>query len=164
MSIKPAVTPLPLNPPAGNVTLEIVTFEFPVFVRVVVRELLLFTFTSPKARLLGVALNRAVAAVPVPLNPIASGEFVALLTSEAEPLTAPPVIGANITLNVVFPPAAIVTGRERPFVLKPVPARLACVIVTLAFPPFVRVTICELLFPVITLPKLTLEGFAASWA
>lgn len=32
----------------------------------------------------------------------------------------------------------------------------------LAFPPFVKVTVCELLFPVITLPKLTLVGLGVS--
>jgi len=162
--IKPEVTPLPLNPAPVKITLEMVTFEFPLFFRVVVSELLLPKFTLPNGKLVGVALSSAVEAVPVPLNAIASGEFGALLTSETDPLTAPAVVGANTTLKVVFPPAAIVFGKERPFVLKPVPVTLAAVIVKLAFPPFDSVTVCELLFPVITLPKLTLDGFAVSCA
>ena len=160
--IKPEVTPLALNPAPVKVTLEIVTFEFPLFFRVVVSALLLPVFTLPKGKLVGVAPSRVVEAVPVPLNAIASGEFGALLTSETDPLTLPAVFGANTRLNVVVPPAAIVFGREMPFVLKPAPVTLACVIVKLAFPPFVSVIGCELLFPVVTLPKLALEGFAAS--
>ena len=162
--IKPEVTPLALNPAPVTVTLEIVTFEFPLFFRVVVSALLLPVFTFPKGKLVGVAPSRVVEAVPVPLNAIASGEFGALLTSETDPLTLPAVVGANIRLNVVLPPAAIVLGRGRPVVLKPAPVTLACVIVKLAFPLFDSVIGCELLLPVITLPKLTLEGFAASCA
>lgn len=41
---------------------------------------------------------------------------------------------------------------------------MACVIVTLAFPPFVNVIGWELLLPVITLPKLALAGFAVNCA
>lgn len=137
-----------------------VTLELPVFFKVVVSELLLFTFTFPNARLDGVAVKVAVAAVPVPLRVIARGEFGALLTSETDPLTAPALVGANATLNVVLAPAAIVLGNERPLELNPVPLTLAAVIVTLALPPFDRVIVCELLFPVITLPKFTLDGFA----
>lgn len=119
------MTPLPVKLPAGNVTLEIVTLEFPVFFRVVVNALLLFTFTLPNAKLLGVAVKVAVADVPVPVNDIASGEFGALLTSETDPLALPAVVGAKTTLNDVLPPAGIVLGSERPFVLKPVPVTLA---------------------------------------
>jgi hypothetical protein len=142
------------------VTLEKVKFELPVFFKVVVIELLLFTSTFPKARLEGVAVNIAVAAVPVPLSAIARGEFGALLTSETDPLTAPVLVGANATLNVMFAPAAMVVGSERPVELNPVPVTLAAVMVTLALPLFDNVTVWELLLPVITLPKLTLEGFA----
>jgi hypothetical protein len=142
------------------VTLEIVTLELPVFFRVVVSELLLFTSTFPKGRLEGVAVKIAVAAVPVPLRAIARGELGALLTSETDPLTLPALAGAKATLNVVFAPAAMVAGNERPDELNPVPVTFAAVIVTLALPLFDNVTVCELLLPVITLPKLTLDGFA----
>jgi len=153
-----------VNPAPVAVTLETVTFEFPLFFRVVVSALLLPVFTLLKDKLLGVAPSRTVEAVPLPLNSMASGEFGALLTSETDPVTPPAAVGVNTTLTVVFPPAAIVFGNERPFVLKPVPVTLADEIVKLAFPPFESVIVCELLFPVITLPKLTLDGFAASCA
>jgi hypothetical protein len=156
------LTPLAENPVPDGVTLEIVTSELPVFFKVVVSELLLFTSTLPKARVEGVAVKIAVAAVPVPLSVIARGELGALLTNETEPLTLPALVGANATLNVVFAPTAIVCGNERPVELNPVPVTLAAVIVTLALPPFDSVIVCELLFPVITLPKLTLDGFPES--
>ena len=45
--VVPALTPLELNPVPVVVTLETVTFEFPVFVSVVLKELLPATFTFP---------------------------------------------------------------------------------------------------------------------
>lgn len=162
--IKPDVTPLAVIPAPVTVTLEIVMFEFPLFFRVVVRELLLPVFTLPNGKLFGVAPSRVVEAAPVPLSAMARGEPGASLTNETDPLTLPAMVGANTMLNVVLPPAAMVFGRGRPVVLKLAPVTFACVIVKLAFPPFVSVIGCELLFPVITLPKLALEGFAVNCA
>ena len=162
VNVSPAETPLALNPAPDTVTLEIVTFEFPLFFRVTVNELLLPSITLPNGKLVGVAPSRVLEATPVPLSASASGEFGALLTSESDPLTAPADAGANTTLNVEFPPAAIVFGMVSPVVLKPAPVIFAVVIVTLAFPPFDKVIVCELLFPTVTLPKLALVGFAES--
>ena len=47
--------------------------------------------------------------------------------------------------------------------LKPAPERFTCEIVTLEFPLFVSVTVCVLLVPTTTLPKLKLVGLAVSW-
>jgi hypothetical protein len=107
-----------------TVTLEIVTFEFPLFVSVVFKELVVPTFTFPKLRLVGFAPSRKVGAIPVPLKEITSGEPRELLTSETEPVTAPAAVGANTTLNEAFPPAAIVVGTVR-VVLKPGPETIA---------------------------------------
>jgi len=52
------VTPLTLNPVPVAVTLEIVTFEFPLFVSVTLNELVLPTFTFPKFKLAGFAPSR----------------------------------------------------------------------------------------------------------
>jgi hypothetical protein len=87
-----------------------------------------------------------------------------LLVSETDPLTLPVVVGANTTLNVVFLPTAIVAGTVNPLMLNPLPDTVACEIVTLALPPFVKLIICELLWPVVTLPKLALVGAAANCA
>ena len=45
---------------------------------------------------------------------------------------------------------------------KPAPAVVACEIVTAAVPVFVKVSVCRLLDPVATLPKLKLVALAAS--
>lgn len=84
-----------------------------------------------------------------------------MLTSDTDPLTVPADTGANTALNVVLLPALIVAGTLNPVMLKPTPGvTLACVIVSVAVPPFVRLIVCELLFPVTTFPKLALVGFA----
>ena len=160
----PELTPLPLNPAPVKVTLEMDIFEFPLLMSVVVSKPLPPTVTLPNGKLAGIALSREVDAVPVPLTGSPIGEFGALLTSETDPFTVPADMGANTMLNDVVPPAAIVTGTERPAVLIPAPAVLACVIVTLAVPPFFSVIICELLLPVMTLPKFVLAGLAVSCA
>jgi hypothetical protein len=56
---------------------------------------------------------------------MARGEPGALVTSDTEPVTLPEELGANIALNVVVLPGAIVTGTTRPLMLKPVPDTLA---------------------------------------
>jgi hypothetical protein len=157
-----ALTPLALNPVPEAVTPEMVTLEFPLFVRVTLSELVALTFTLPKLRLVGFAPNRNVAATPVPLSPIVRGEPGALLTSETEPVTLPAVVGVNTASNVVLAPTAIVCGMLRPVMLKPVPATVACEIVALAVPVFFKVIVCEPLFPVMTLPKLAFDGVAES--
>jgi hypothetical protein len=162
VKVKPEPTPLGVNADPTTLTLEIVMFVFPLFVTVVVSELLVVKSTTPKGKLVGLASSKVIAALPVPVNGIASGELGASLTSETDPLTAPAVVGAKTTLKVVFPPAAITLGKERPLVLKPAPVTLACVIVKLEVPSFVSRIVCELLSPVITLPKLALGGFAVS--
>ena len=155
--------PLALKPVPEAVALVIVTFEFPVFVSVTFSELLLPSLTLLKFKLEGLALSCCVAVWPVPLKVIESGEFGALLTREMEPLALPLVVGENTTLNVLFPPGLIVIGSDGiPLRLKLLPVTFACVIDTTAPPPFVNVIVCELLLPVLTVPKFALAGFAAS--
>ena len=117
--------PLALRPVPVTLTLEIVTFAFPLFVRVALSELLLPIFTFPKLRIVGLAPSKNVAATPVPLKGIATGELGALLSSETEPVALPEVLGAKTALNVMLFPAAIVTGTVRPVMLKPGPETLA---------------------------------------
>lgn len=85
-----------------------------------------------------------------------------MLVIETLPLALPGAVGENLTVNVVFAPALIVVGTDKPDVLNPVPDALAAVIVTLAVPEFVSVITCEPLPPTTTLPKLNAEGFALS--
>ncbi len=159
----PEVTPLALKPAPEIVKLDTVTFEFPVLVRLALSKLLLPKFTLPKLRLVGLAVSRKVAVTPVPLRAIVSGELGALLTSETVPVTLPAAPGVKATLNVALLPAAMVSGTARPVMLKPLPDTVAWEIVTLALPALDNLMVCELLVPVTTLPKLALEGVAASW-
>src|SRR6266851_5113604 len=91
-----------------------------------------------------------------------SGEPGALLVMEALPLALPVAEGANCALKVVLPPAASVSGTDKPVMLKPVPEALAAEIVTLAVPELLNVRVCVPLLPTSTFPKLKLEGLAVS--
>ena len=133
-------------------------------VSVVVNELLLPTLTFPKLKLDELSPRTRVAAAPVPLREIVSGELGALLTSVIDPVTLPAALGPNAALNVAALPAAMVTGAVIPVVPKPVPETVTEEIVTVAEPPFVRLTVCELLVPVVTLPNAAVFGVAANCA
>jgi hypothetical protein len=148
----------------NTVTPEIVTFEFPLLVSVVVNEPLLPTFTFPKLKFDELSPRTRVAATPVPLKEMASGELGALLTRVIVPVTLPAVFGPNTALNVAALPAPIVTGAVMPVVLKPAPVTVTEETVTDALPPFVRLMVCELLVPVDTLPNAAVVGVAASCA
>ena len=50
-----------------------------------------------------------------------------------------------------------------PLMLNPAPLTFACETDTAAEPVFDKVIVCELLLPVLTVPKLALDGFAESW-
>jgi hypothetical protein len=152
--------PLALKPVPDTVTPEIVTFEFPLFVTVEVIDPVLPTFTLPKLKVELLSPRTRVEATPVPLREIVSGEFGALLTSVTDPVTLPAALGPNTALNVALLPAPIVTGAVIPVVLNPAPETATEEIVTVALPPFVSVTVCELLVPVVTLPNAALLGVA----
>lgn len=131
-------------------------------VSVEVSELLFPTLTLPKLSVELLSPRTRVAATPVPLSEIESGELGALLTRVIVPVTLPAAPGAKTALNVAALPAAMVTGAVIPVTLKPAPVTVTEEIVTVALPPFVRLTLCELLVPVVTLPKAALVGVAAN--
>src|SRR5713101_7684702 len=116
--------PMRLPAPVGaavTFTLEIVTFEFPLLVKVAPSWLLLPTFTAPKPRVAGFAPSRNVAATPAPLKGIASGELDALPTTDTLPDALPAPAGANAALKFVLCPGLSVKGRVRPLIEKPFP-------------------------------------------
>jgi hypothetical protein len=155
------VKPLRLNPAPEAVACEIVKLVLPELESVIVSELLLFTSTLPKLRLLGLAPSCP--CTPVPLNPIVIGESEALLVKATLPLKLPADVGTKVTANEVLAPAFRVTGKLKPAKLNPLPEALACEIVRLAPPEFESVMVCELLPFTETLPKLKFAGLAASW-
>jgi hypothetical protein len=93
-----------------------------------------------------------------------SGEFGALLTRVIAPVTLPAELGPKTALNVAPLPTAMVTGAVIPVVLKPTPVTVTEEIVTVALPLFVRLTVCELLVPVVTLLNAALDGVAFNCA
>src|SRR6266852_6671611 len=90
------------------------------------------------------------------------GELGASLTREMLPDTLPVAVGANCTLNVLDCPAARVSGKVSPLMLKPAPVKVPCAMVKLALPELVKVRFCTPVLPTSTLPKLTLGGVTES--
>jgi hypothetical protein len=160
LKVSPELTPLTVKPAPEMLAAEIVTLEFPVFVRAALKSLLLPTFTLPKLRFDVLNVSKCVPAAPVPLNAIVNGELGALLVSEIEPVTAPATVGVKTALNVLFEPVGIVSGVLRPVIVKPAPLTVAPDITRLAVPLFVSSIVCELLVPVETLPKPAVPGTA----
>src|SRR5258708_2478208 len=115
------------------------TLELPVLVSVTLCAALLPTVTSPKLRLVGLALSCKVAATPVPLSGMFAGEPGALLTSETPPVTPPGFTGENATLKLVLWLGARVRGIVNPLNANPLPETVACEIERLAVPEFVNV-------------------------
>jgi hypothetical protein len=95
-----AVSPLTVNPAPLGAIWETCTAAFPELVSVTCCVELPPTATLPKLRLVGLAVNCPVGAVPpVPLNGIFNVGFVgSLLTTAMLPLAAPEAVGANVTV------------------------------------------------------------------
>ena len=94
----------------------------------------------------------------MPATGALAGELAALLTIETLPLTRPEAVGANVTLKLVFCPAAIVTGRESPLILNCGCGVVIWETVTLDEPVFVRITGRVLRLPSTTSRKSVLAG------
>ena len=157
-----APVPFALNPAPVTSTLARVMLTFPVFVSVTPRAPLLPTGTLPKSRLVVLELSDGADAMPMPLVAIANGELGASLTTEIEPVAFPADVGANTTLKAAFWPAAMLIGSVRPDVLNPAPVTFALEIITLVFPPFCSVMVCEFLEPAATSENRALIGAAES--
>src|SRR5216684_4550154 len=145
--IVPGVTPLVLNPVPVAVTLEIVTFEFPVFVSVVLNEPVFPTFTFPKPRLVGLMPRVNVAATPMPLRPTDVGEVGALLTIEMLPEAEPTEVGWKATVIVVCCPALTFKGSENPLTVKAEPVSVNWVMLNVAVPVLVMIKTWDELLP-----------------
>jgi len=87
------------------------------------------------------------------------GELVALLVTATFPVTAPAVVGANVTTRVAVWLGVRVVPLT-PVALKPVPVAVTPEIITFEFPVFVSVTFTDALLPSLTLLKLKLDGLA----
>ncbi len=102
-------------------------------------------------------------ATPVADSATKVGELLALLTIEMLPVTLPVLVGTKLALKVARPPpAATVSGSERPPMLKPGPVAVTCDTQMGVVPGLSRVTVFVLLSPNMTLPKLALVGLTLS--
>jgi hypothetical protein len=104
------------------------------------------------------------AAVPDPLSGTDSVGSAALELVTKFPVTLPPTLGANVTLNVTLWFAESVTGEAIPAKLNPDPLDDICEMVNAEPPTFVSVAARVLLLPVAIGPKFRLVGLAASCA
>ena len=123
-------------------------------------ELLLPTVTLPKLRVEGLALSSRVTPVPDREMMVAGDQRLFAVQMVIVPVTLPVEVGVNVALKLVLCPAARVSGRDSPDLLKPAPVTLACEIVRLAAPELVRVTVWVTVPPTTTFPKLMLAGRA----
>jgi len=102
-----------LNPVPMTVTLEIVTFEFPLFVSAALNELLLPTFTLPKLMFVGSHKQESWGHA-VPLREMPAENQERLLTTEMDPPAAPAAVGEKTALNVTLVPAQWSAARSDP--------------------------------------------------
>jgi hypothetical protein len=115
---------------------------------------LLPTATLPRLRVAGVTVSCPAVVVPVPDRVTDRLEFDASDVSDTVPVAAPADFGLNMTLNDALSPAASLSGRINPLILKAEPVTGACVIVRLDPPTLVRVSDLVALVLTFTLPKL----------
>ena len=133
------VMPETVSPEPVSLTLEIVSGESPELARRIVWVVVAPVGTSPKLTDDGVRVSCGdEEAVPVALQPIASGEFAALLVTVNCPEAFPAAVGLNIALMLALAPAARVTGKERPESETPAPEADTAEIVMLDEPEFAR--------------------------
>jgi hypothetical protein len=113
------------------------------------------TVTLPKLKLDGVMLNAACTPVPVTgITALAPWVFETVTF----PLTFSLLVGLNFTVIDVACEGVKVTGVVIPETLTSFAFTVTWEIVTLVFPVFVILTLCEPELPVVTFPKATLDG------
>ena len=78
---------------------------------------------------------------PTPASEIDSGEFAAVLITDAIPVAFPATVGVNVTLKLAACPADNVTIGAEPLRVKPLPVTLTWEMLTVALPVFVSVTL-----------------------
>lgn len=81
---------------------------------------------------------------------------------ETLPLAALVDVGVNCTPRVMLCPAGKVFGSDSPLIANPLPVTLAAVRSRLVFPLLIRVTLSELVWPMVTLLKFKAVGESVS--
>src|SRR6266849_9360527 len=140
---------------------EVTVTEAPVAVRLPLREALALTTTLPKLSVPG-ETDSWPAAAPVPDRAMLRVELDASERIARLPLTAPPVVGANVTVKVTLWLEFRVVGSVSPVIEKPAPVAFACEMVTADPPVLVNVSDRLVVLPPCTLPKERRVGVAQS--
>ena len=153
--IPPMPKPLPVTLPCVIVRLAV-----PVLLKETLRLLVVPSVTLPKLMLVGFVVSCP--CVPVPLSEMVVGELDASLMSETLPVALPAAVGAKVAVKDVLCPVVRVRGSVRPLIENPLPVTLAWVIVRLAVPELLKLTVRLLVVPTLTLPKLTLVGLGVN--
>jgi hypothetical protein len=143
------------------VTLVMVRLPVPVLVRVTVCcELVVLITWVAKVRLVGESDTAGVPPTPVPVSVTCCGLFAALSVSVTVPLKVPALGGVKVTEMVQFVPASTLDPQVLAWAKLVLATML--VIVSVALPVLVRVTVCAaLVVPTLTLLKVKLAG--ESW-
>jgi hypothetical protein len=136
LNVTGVLAPLSANPVPLSVIPEICTLLFPVFVTFTGNDAELPAFTLPNGKLVVLNESVRVAATPVPLSAIVTGEFDALLTTLTLPVTAPDALGENCTLKLLDCPVPSETGKLSEPLLNPLPVTFTCVIESVPVPLF----------------------------
>ena len=97
--MSPEETPVALNPAPETVTFEIVTLEFPAFVRVTLCVLLPDTLTLPKLKDDELELSRSVAALTVSIAELLVALLALLLTATVNCA----LLSVAVSAGVVYP-------------------------------------------------------------
>jgi len=147
-----------LNPAPLTVTVDTFTFTELGLLRVRFCDELAPTFTDPNERLAGRLSAPTAVVTPVPVMGTETGEVLALLATEAEPLTAPAAWGVKVTDTLWFAPALIVTGKVTGESENPAPLRVMLETTRSLDPALVTTKFFELGTPTVTLPNARLEG------
>ena len=125
--------------------------------------LLVLRASLPKLSEVVLGVSCRTGADPLPVSGIVVGEVGALLISVRllEELT--PDTGVKLTVNVVDFPGPNVSGKARLLRPNPAPGPADCVMLRLALPGLLSVTVCEFVWPTVTVPKFTLPGTTEIW-
>lgn len=100
--------------------------------------------------------------MPVPVRETVAGELAAVLVMVTVPERLVAVAGSNVTVKEVEAPAARASGSVGAAAVNPVPVSEIWEMDTLPLPELVKVTVCVVLVPVATFPKLREAGEAES--
>jgi hypothetical protein len=114
-----------------------------------------------------VIVGATAAAVAVPDSATCSEEIPLSVMTAKVPVALPEALGLNQTSKLLDWPAGRVRGMARPETENWLFDTFAWMMLAAMLPVFATETVCEILFPTMALPKLTLEGFtwitASGW-